>query len=418
MDNIINKLIEAAGRKEYCEYDFTSIKSNYKKHSAKTENYSYSFGSEEGICIRVIDAENRFAQASSTCESWENIFETIEYNLNLSISLKQKYLYNKRESLVQEIPDIYDKKLEKEYTISSKECFQTIIEKLKNLGLSVIEGTLVYIEEEYLYYNPVIQKLKYKRNKCILFLLLEITDIIGNIHHYTYQSDIKTVNIYSILCIYNEILVEIFPYLTIKPENITPDKYNISFSNVFFNYIFSTFYLNEFFHKNRINKEFSNYLSIYDDGTISGGYGSKPFDSEGTVTGKTSLVENGVKVGSLVPVLQAVKYNLLPTGNMNKEYFFSKPKLSYNNLIFDIKSKFKGGKYIYINTCGTGEFTNIFSSDFNVMREGTKTVPLNKFFFELDFEKMFSKIEAIGGMKSVLGIYSSAIIFKHINILG
>lgn len=68
-----------------------------------------------------------------------------------------------------------------------------------------------------------------------------------------------------------------------------------------------------------LNKQIaSTGITIYDDGTIPWGLGSKPFDGEGTATGKTSVIENGVLKSYLLDSYSARKLNLATTGNASR----------------------------------------------------------------------------------------------------
>jgi TldD protein len=56
-------------------------------------------------------------------------------------------------------------------------------------------------------------------------------------------------------------------------------------------------------------------LNVYDDGAIPGLRGSLKYDSEGTPTGRTDLIKEGVLVGRLHSRETAAKMNEAPTGN-------------------------------------------------------------------------------------------------------
>lgn len=59
-------------------------------------------------------------------------------------------------------------------------------------------------------------------------------------------------------------------------------------------------------------------VTIYDDGTISWGIGSKPFDAEGVSTRKTIILEKGVLTSYLLDSYSARKLNLSSTGNASR----------------------------------------------------------------------------------------------------
>lgn len=59
-------------------------------------------------------------------------------------------------------------------------------------------------------------------------------------------------------------------------------------------------------------------ITIYDDGTIPWGVGSKPFDAEGMATRKTTVVEKGVLTSYLLDSYSGRKLNLTTTGNASR----------------------------------------------------------------------------------------------------
>jgi len=59
-------------------------------------------------------------------------------------------------------------------------------------------------------------------------------------------------------------------------------------------------------------------VTIYDDGTIPWGIGSRPLDAEGVPTRKTTIVEKGVLTSYLLDSYSARKLNLASTGNASR----------------------------------------------------------------------------------------------------
>ncbi|MGA2963229.1 MAG: metallopeptidase TldD-related protein [Candidatus Korobacteraceae bacterium] len=59
-------------------------------------------------------------------------------------------------------------------------------------------------------------------------------------------------------------------------------------------------------------------VTVIDDGTIRGGFGSSPFDSEGVPTRRTVVVENGVLKSYLLNTYAAKKLGLVTTGNASR----------------------------------------------------------------------------------------------------
>jgi len=105
----------------------------------------------------------------------------------------------------------------------------------------------------------------------------------------------------------------------------------------------------------------SDAVTLYDDGTLVGAFGSFKYDDEGVKTQKTLLVENGVVKGLMQNRETAQKFNAEPTGNARAEDFRVEPIIRMRNtfmsprdqsleeLVEDVKSgyyfkSFRGGQ--------------------------------------------------------------------------
>jgi len=66
-------------------------------------------------------------------------------------------------------------------------------------------------------------------------------------------------------------------------------------------------------------------ITVVDDGTLPGRRGSLNVDDEGTPTGRTVLIENGVLVGYLQDKLNARLMGMVPTGNGRRESYAHVP---------------------------------------------------------------------------------------------
>src|SRR3954464_2411438 len=62
----------------------------------------------------------------------------------------------------------------------------------------------------------------------------------------------------------------------------------------------------------------ADHITIIDDGTIPGGFGSSPFDGEGIPTRRTVVIENGVLKSYLLNTYTARKLGLQTTGNASR----------------------------------------------------------------------------------------------------
>ncbi|MEM3789034.1 MAG: TldD/PmbA family protein [Candidatus Bathyarchaeia archaeon] len=83
---------------------------------------------------------------------------------------------------------------------------------------------------------------------------------------------------------------------------------------------------------NKLGKKVaSEVVTIYDDGTIEGAFGSFKYDDEGVLTQKTLLVKDGVVVGLMHNRETAQKFSAKPTGNARAEDFRVEPIIRMRN---------------------------------------------------------------------------------------
>jgi TldD protein len=75
----------------------------------------------------------------------------------------------------------------------------------------------------------------------------------------------------------------------------------------------------------------SDLVTVYDDGTVEGAFGSFKYDDEGVRTQKTSLIENGNLIGLMHNRETAKKLNVEPTGNARAEDFRFEPIIRMRN---------------------------------------------------------------------------------------
>jgi len=81
----------------------------------------------------------------------------------------------------------------------------------------------------------------------------------------------------------------------------------------------------------------SEVVTLYDDGTMDGAFGSFKYDDEGTPTQKTLLVKEGIVVGLMHSRETAQKFNAKPTGNMRAEDFRVEPVIRMRNTFMEPK---------------------------------------------------------------------------------
>lgn len=79
-------------------------------------------------------------------------------------------------------------------------------------------------------------------------------------------------------------------------------------------------------------------LSIYDDGTLDGGFSSGVCDDEGTASKRTPLVEDGVLKGFLYDIYTANKDGVESTSNGFRGSYAGTPSVGSSNVLFDFKN--------------------------------------------------------------------------------
>jgi PmbA protein len=110
-------------------------------------------------------------------------------------------------------------------------------------------------------------------------------------------------------------------------------------------------------------------VTIIDDGTIPGGFGTSPFDGEGIPTRRTVVIENGVLKSYLLNTYTAKKLKLTTTGNASRglagtpgiglgNYFLQAGKRTPKELIGDVKE----GLYV---TEFLGHGANLVTGDYS-----------------------------------------------------
>jgi len=72
-------------------------------------------------------------------------------------------------------------------------------------------------------------------------------------------------------------------------------------------------------------------VTVYDDGTVDGAFGSFKYDDEGVPTQKTLLIKNGELAGLMHSRETAQKFNAEPTGNARAEDFRFEPIIRMRN---------------------------------------------------------------------------------------
>ena len=147
-------------------------------------------------------------------------------------------------------------------------------------------------------------------------------------------------------------------------------------------------------------------INVIDDGTMRGGFGTSPFDSEGVPSRKTVVVENGVLKSYLLNTYTAKKLGLQTTGNASRglagtpgigpgNFFLQPGTKSEQEIIGDIKE----GLFV---TEFLGFGVNLVTGDFSRgasglwIQNGELTFPVEEITVAGNLKDMFFNIAEIG----------------------
>lgn len=147
-------------------------------------------------------------------------------------------------------------------------------------------------------------------------------------------------------------------------------------------------------------------IQVIDDGTMPGGFGTSPFDSEGVPSRKTVVLENGVLKSYLLNTYTAKKLGMQTTGNASRGLagtpgigpgnFFLKPGTkTLQEIIGDIKE----GLFV---TEFLGFGVNLVTGDFSRgasglwIQDGELTFPVEEITVAGNLKDMFFNISEIG----------------------
>ncbi len=147
-------------------------------------------------------------------------------------------------------------------------------------------------------------------------------------------------------------------------------------------------------------------VTVIDDGTMRGGFGSSPFDGEGVPTRRTIVVENGVLSSYLLNCYTARKLGLETTGNASRG-ITGNPGIGSGNFYLqpgtqsprEIIACVKNGLYL---TEFLGFGVNLVTGDFSRgasglwIENGELTYPVEEITVAGNLKDMFKNIAAIG----------------------
>jgi PmbA protein len=148
------------------------------------------------------------------------------------------------------------------------------------------------------------------------------------------------------------------------------------------------------------------YVTVYDDGRVIGGLGSRPFDGEGLPTRKTIVVERGILKSYLLDTYSGRKLGLTSTGNASRSVG-ENPSVGPTNFYLapgtktpqDIIKTVKQGLYV-TDLIGFG--INMVTGDYSRgasgfwIEGGELAYPVEEITIAGNLKEMFAGIEMIG----------------------
>src|SRR5271165_7076082 len=141
-------------------------------------------------------------------------------------------------------------------------------------------------------------------------------------------------------------------------------------------------------------------INVVDDGTMRGGFGTSPFDSEGVPSRKTVVVENGILKSYLLNTYTAKKLNLQTTGNASRglagtpgigpgNFFLQPGTKTLQEIIADVKEGLLVTEFL-----GFGDFSRGASGLW--IQNGELTFPVEEITVAGNLKDMLFNISEIG----------------------
>jgi PmbA protein len=147
-------------------------------------------------------------------------------------------------------------------------------------------------------------------------------------------------------------------------------------------------------------------VTVIDDGTMPGGFGSTPFDGEGVPTRRTLVIENGVFRSYLLNIYTARKLGLQTTGNASRavagnpgigsgNFFLLPGKKTPQQIIGDIKNGLYVTEFLGF---GVNQVTGDFSRGASGLwiENGELTFPVEEITVAGNLKEMLKNISEIG----------------------
>ncbi len=153
-------------------------------------------------------------------------------------------------------------------------------------------------------------------------------------------------------------------------------------------------------------KPFGGNLTVIDDGTIPGGFGTRPFDGEGVPTRRTTVIERGELKSYLLNTYTAKKLGMATTGNASRG-LAGTPGIGNGNFYLQPGEKsqeeiLKGVKQGLLVTEFLGFGVNLVTGDFSRgasgmwIENGELAYPVEEITVAGNLGEMFSNVAEIG----------------------
>jgi PmbA protein len=153
-------------------------------------------------------------------------------------------------------------------------------------------------------------------------------------------------------------------------------------------------------------KVFGGNLTVIDDGTIAGGFGTRPFDGEGVPTRRTMVIENGTLQSYMLNTYTAKKLGLATTGNAsrglagtpgigNGNFFVQPGEKSQEEIIAGVKQGLLVTEFLGFGVnLVTGDFSRGASGIW--IENGELAYPVEEITVAGNLGEMFSNLAEIG----------------------
>ena len=171
------------------------------------------------------------------------------------------------------------------------------------------------------------------------------------------------------------------------------------------------------------------FITVYDDGRLPGGLGSRPFDGEGLPTQKTSVMENGILTSYLLDTYSGRKLGMNSTGNASRGVG-DNPSVGPTNLYLvpgstpssEIIGTVKQGLYV-TELIGFG--VNMLTGDYSRgaagfwIENGELAYPVEEITIAGNLKQIFADIEMVGNDLEFRGrIASPTLKIKEMMVAG